>query len=121
MSEDSLVILTTILAVLYAVCQAESVILWGPGSWSIVASSGWDLSVVLPSSEHERRLSLKNEDPMDDATANEEAASAFTSRRGVESFFRMKDSSGDVGVGDGVVVVGVFDRVFLREGSIGWD
>ena len=42
---------------------------------------------------------FKDGDPMDDATAIVEAAKVFTSPRcRVENFFRMKDSSGDVGV-----------------------
>jgi len=42
---------------------------------------------------------------MDDATVNDEAASAFISPRcRVESLFWMKDSVGDVGVDVGVAV-----------------
>lgn len=67
--------------------------------------------VALSSSERGVRLLLKNGDPMDDATVIDEAASAFTSRCGVENLFRMKDSSGDVGVG-------VLERNFFREGSM---
>jgi len=51
---------------------------------------------------------------MDDATAIDEAANAFTSpRRGVESLFQMRDSAGDVGIDGGVAVVGVAERDFL--------
>jgi len=45
---------------------------------------------------------------MDDATAIDEAASAFTSPRcRMESFFWMKDSTGDAGADVGVAVTGV--------------
>ena len=86
-----------------------------------MALLGRDVPAVLSSSKNEGRLLLKNGDPIDDAMTIDEAASAFTSRCGVENFFRMKESPGDVGVGGGVVVVGVVERNFLREGSMGWD
>lgn len=48
---------------------------------------------------------FKDGDPMDDAMTIDETASALMSPQcTVESFFRMKDSAGDVGVGGGVVV-----------------
>jgi len=91
MSEASFVMLMAILAVLYAVCHAE------PASW-------WGLAL------------FKDGDPMDDATAIDEAASALTSPQcRVESFLRMKDSAGDVGVDIGVAVVGVVERGFPRK------
>ena len=55
-------------------------------------------------------------DPMDDATASDEAASVLTSPcRRVESFFRMNDSVGDVGAGVGVAVGGGGGRDLPRE------
>jgi len=57
---------------------------------------------------------------MDDTRAIAEAAKVFTSPRcRVENFFRMKDSSGDVGVDTGVGVTGVLERGFPREGNMG--
>lgn len=54
---------------------------------------------------------------MDDATAIDEAASVLTSPRWrEENLFRMKDSSGDVGVG----VDGALERNVPRERSMGW-
>ena len=59
---------------------------------------------------------------MDDAMAIDEAASVFTSPRcKVESFFRMKDLAGDVGVDVGVVVAGVVERDFSRKRSMEYD
>ena len=57
---------------------------------------------------------------MDDATAIVEAAKVFTSpQRRVENFFRMKDSSGDVGADFGVVVASVLESDFFRERNMG--
>ena len=57
---------------------------------------------------------------MDDATAIDEAASAFTSPGcRVESLFRMKDSVGDVEADVGFPVVGVVERDFPRGRTIG--
>ena len=58
---------------------------------------------------------FKYGDPMDDATAIDEAASTLTSPRSrVESFFQMKDSDGDVALGVGVALVGAVKRDFPR-------
>jgi len=52
---------------------------------------------------------------MDDATAIDDAASAFTSPRcRVESFFRIKDSAEDVGAGVGDAVLAAVKRDFPR-------
>ena len=65
---------------------------------------------------------FKDGDPMDDAIAIDETASAFTSPRcRVESFFRMKVSARDVEVDAGVAVAGVVERDFPRKLIIGWD
>jgi len=57
---------------------------------------------------------------MDDATAIDEAASVFTSPRcKVESFFRMRDSTGDVGVNAGVAVADIVERDFSCEQFMG--
>jgi len=53
---------------------------------------------------------------MDDATAIDEAANVFTSPRCEVESFRMKDSTGDVGVNTGVAVADVrLERDFSRE------
>jgi len=69
--------------------------------------------VALCSPEYERWGLFNEGDPMDDATAIDEAASTFMSPRcRVESFFRMKDSVRYVGVDVGVAVIGVAERDF---------
>lgn len=76
--------------------------------------------VALCSSKHERSVSFKDGDPIDDAMTSDDATSAFTSPRcRAESFFRMKDLAGDVGVDVGVAVVGVAERDFPGGWAIG--
>lgn len=66
-------------------------------------------------SEHGILLSDEDGDAMDDATAIDEATSAFTPLR--RRFIRMKDSAWDTGVDVGVAV----ERDFPRKWAIGWD
>ena len=77
--------------------------------------------VALCSSDGGGWLWIRDEDPMDNVAVIDEV---FTfPRRRAENFFRMEESGGGLGidVGGGVDGVGVLERDFPRERTMGLD